>query len=87
MGSVHRPGAFKQTNKTHKTGRHRSKGTILTENKGLSHFLFIIIVPHTRSHNAHKFINNKSKAQVVTIGATQSIETSAQSQASSVIDE
>lgn len=38
MGSVHRPGPFKQTNKSHKTGRHRSKGTILTENKGSSVF-------------------------------------------------
>ena len=30
----HRPGAFKQPNKTHKTGRHRSKGEILNSNKG-----------------------------------------------------
>ncbi|CAL7942706.1 unnamed protein product [Xylocopa violacea] len=31
---VHRPGAFKQTNKPHKTGRHRSKGSISSEVKG-----------------------------------------------------
>ncbi|KAG7212672.1 hypothetical protein KM043_012952 [Ampulex compressa] len=31
---VHRPGAFKQTNKVHKTGRHRSKGSISSEIKG-----------------------------------------------------
>ncbi|KAJ8933917.1 hypothetical protein NQ318_016489 [Aromia moschata] len=27
-GIAHRPGAFKQTNKEHKHGRHRSKGSI-----------------------------------------------------------
>ncbi|XP_076756814.1 tsr1 ribosome assembly factor [Xylocopa sonorina] len=31
---VHRPGVFKQTNKPHKTGRHRSKGSISSEVKG-----------------------------------------------------
>ncbi|XP_043796539.1 pre-rRNA-processing protein TSR1 homolog [Apis laboriosa] len=31
---VHRPGAFKQINKAHKTGRHRSKGSISSEVKG-----------------------------------------------------
>lgn len=31
---VHRAGALKQTNKTHKTGRHRSKGAIDNELKG-----------------------------------------------------
>ncbi|XP_071873874.1 tsr1 ribosome assembly factor [Bombus fervidus] len=31
---VHRPGAFKQVNKQHKTGRHRSKGSISNEVKG-----------------------------------------------------
>ncbi|XP_014601406.1 PREDICTED: pre-rRNA-processing protein TSR1 homolog isoform X2 [Polistes canadensis] len=31
---THRPGAFKQTNKAHKTGRHRSKGVINNEVKG-----------------------------------------------------
>lgn len=31
---VHRPGAFKQINKPHKTGRHRSKGSISSEVKG-----------------------------------------------------
>jgi pre-rRNA-processing protein TSR1 len=30
----HNPGVFKQPNKTHKTGRHRSKGEILKSNKG-----------------------------------------------------
>ena len=43
-GAVHRPGALKQTNKTHKTGKHRSKGEIDNLNKGinLSRFSFII---------------------------------------------
>lgn len=31
---THRPGAFKQVNKSHKTGRHRSKGSISAEVKG-----------------------------------------------------
>ncbi|XP_033320128.1 pre-rRNA-processing protein TSR1 homolog [Bombus bifarius] len=31
---VHRPGAFKQVNKPHKTGRHRSKGSISSTVKG-----------------------------------------------------
>nr|XP_023024450.1 pre-rRNA-processing protein TSR1 homolog [Leptinotarsa decemlineata] len=31
---VHRPGPFKQPNKSHKHGRHRSKGSISIENKG-----------------------------------------------------
>ncbi|XP_033337564.2 tsr1 ribosome assembly factor [Megalopta genalis] len=31
---AHRPGAFKQTNKAHKTGRHRSKGSISSDVKG-----------------------------------------------------
>ena len=30
----HRPGAFKQQNKTHKTGRHRSKGQLDKDTKG-----------------------------------------------------
>lgn len=30
----HRAGVFKQQNKTHKTGRHRSKGSLETANKG-----------------------------------------------------
>ena len=30
----HNPGVFKQQNKSHKTGRHRSKGEILRTNKG-----------------------------------------------------
>lgn len=31
---AHRAGALKQKNKTHKTGRHRSKGAIDNEQKG-----------------------------------------------------
>lgn len=31
---AHRAGALKQKNKTHKTGRHRSKGTIDNDLKG-----------------------------------------------------
>lgn len=33
---VHRSGALKQTNKGHKTGRHRSKGAIDNEQKGMN---------------------------------------------------
>lgn len=45
-GAVHRPGALKQTNKTHKTGKHRSKGEIDNLNKGtdLLKFPFIICI-------------------------------------------
>lgn len=32
---AHRSGALKQTNKAHKTGRHRSKGAIDNELKGV----------------------------------------------------
>jgi pre-rRNA-processing protein TSR1 len=31
---VHRPGAFKQSNKLHKHGRHRSKGSISNDSNG-----------------------------------------------------
>lgn len=31
---AHRSGALKQTNKHHKTGRHRSKGAIDNDQKG-----------------------------------------------------
>ena len=31
---THRPGAFKQQNKSHKTGRHRSKGQVDKQAKG-----------------------------------------------------
>lgn len=33
-GVAHRPGAFKQSNKEHKHGRHRSKGSISISTKG-----------------------------------------------------
>lgn len=33
-GPAHRSGALKQSNKSHKTGRHRSKGAIDNEQKG-----------------------------------------------------
>lgn len=36
---THRPGLLKQTNKSHKTGRHRSKGAIASEQKGYIQFL------------------------------------------------
>lgn len=38
MGSdqqAHRAGSLKQTNKSHKTGRHRSKGAINNAAKGM----------------------------------------------------
>lgn len=42
-GTVHRAGALKQTNKSHKHGKHRSNRQIDTENKGklklLKHFI------------------------------------------------
>lgn len=32
--AIHRAGSLKQVNKTHKHGKHRSKGQIDNENKG-----------------------------------------------------
>ena len=32
---VHRPGVFKQQNKSHKHGKHRSKGSLERENRGI----------------------------------------------------
>ena len=34
-GVKHRPGIYKQSNKVHKTGRHRSKGLIHKDTKGV----------------------------------------------------
>lgn len=31
---THRAGSLKQTNKQHKTGRHRSKSAVINEHKG-----------------------------------------------------
>jgi len=33
-GNSHKPGIWKQQNKLHKTGRHRSKGQLGAQNKG-----------------------------------------------------
>lgn len=43
--SGHRSGPLKQTNKSHKTGRHRSKGAIDNELKGKFFFRpFLLII-------------------------------------------
>ena len=34
---THRPGVFKRPNKSHKTGRHRSKGSISNDCRGIFH--------------------------------------------------
>jgi hypothetical protein len=34
---VHRAGVFKKANKSHKTGRHRSKGSIANDNQGTTY--------------------------------------------------
>ena len=53
-GIAHRPGAFKQSNKGHSTGRHRSKGAVEKENRGrvrvkaLSKFLTTLLIPGSR---------------------------------------
>ena len=41
---THRPGVFKQKNKGHKHGKHRTKGEIERENKGETFLLFFITV-------------------------------------------
>lgn len=38
--TTHRPGPFKQVNKTHKHGRHKSKGAIQILAKGNSKIYF-----------------------------------------------
>lgn len=46
MALGHRAGPLKQTNKSHKTGRHRSKGAIDNELKGnpkFKNFNYLII--------------------------------------------
>ena len=35
---VHKPGPFKQQNKTHKTGKHLSKGTLSSVRKGIGKY-------------------------------------------------
>ena len=37
MSSAHRPGPLKQQNKSHKTGKHRSRGAVDTATKGTDH--------------------------------------------------
>lgn len=37
---IHRPGVFKQTNKEHKHGRHRSKSSISNDSKGITLICF-----------------------------------------------
>lgn len=57
---AHRPGALKQINKSHKTGRHRSKGSISNEVKGkIVRYVFCYLILHynliiyTHSHICH----------------------------------
>lgn len=40
----HRAGSFKQVNKPHKTGRHRSKGAIDKDQKGWFAIIFDTII-------------------------------------------
>ncbi|XP_043462777.1 pre-rRNA-processing protein TSR1 homolog [Leptopilina heterotoma] len=63
--TAHRPGAFKQVNKTHKTGRHRSKGAINNEVKGkvnvktLSKRMKGELGKEARRHQAQQIRQNK----------------------------
>lgn len=41
----HRPGVFKQQNKAHKTGRHRSKGSLEVANKGMKNVSLNCLLP------------------------------------------
>lgn len=49
---AHRSGALKQSNKSHKTGRHRSKGAIDNEQKGiaLNHKILVYSAIDVRIH-------------------------------------
>lgn len=39
----HRSGVYKQKNKVHKHGKHRTKGEIERENKGKVHLWFMVL--------------------------------------------
>ncbi|XP_048413462.1 pre-rRNA-processing protein TSR1 homolog [Stegostoma tigrinum] len=65
---VHRPGAFKQSNKEHKTGRHRSKGGLERERRGRvsvkvsSKKLRKVLRKHDRRHQALQIRQQKREA-------------------------
>ncbi|XP_067866919.1 pre-rRNA-processing protein TSR1 homolog isoform X1 [Heterodontus francisci] len=64
----HRPGAFKQPNKQHKTGRHRSKGGLERESRGrvsmkaISKKLKKDLKKHDRRHKANQIRQQKREA-------------------------
>lgn len=58
---VHRPGAFKQINKPHKTGRHRSKGSISSEVKGK---IGVIILSKRVTKNLGKDARRHQSSQI-----------------------
>ncbi|XP_067864676.1 pre-rRNA-processing protein TSR1 homolog [Heptranchias perlo] len=64
----HRPGSFKQSNKTHKTGRHRSKGGLERDSKGrvsvkvISKKLKKDLKKHDRRHKANQIRHQKREA-------------------------
>ncbi|KAL2720052.1 pre-rRNA-processing protein TSR1 [Vespula squamosa] len=78
---THRPGVFKQINKAHKTGRHRSKGTIDNEVKGKTNIKLISKQIHknlnrdARRHQSLQFRKKKREevlAQKRNLGGTHS---------------
>ena len=44
---LHKPGPLKQQNKSHKHGRHRTKGEIDKSQKGIVHFLLLHVKCYT----------------------------------------
>ncbi|XP_078404437.1 pre-rRNA-processing protein TSR1 homolog [Cetorhinus maximus] len=64
----HRPGAFKQPNKQHKTGRHRSKGSLERDSRGrvsvkvISKKLRKNLRKHDRRHKANQIRQQKREA-------------------------
>lgn len=45
---VHRSGPFKQQNKTHKIGKHLSKGTLSSLRKGTISYLYLVVLKCAR---------------------------------------
>lgn len=66
-GIAHRPGLFKQTNKEHKHGRHRSKGSISSSAKGVEILIFfqtyVIYAIFRKSFSESAFKKSKERLE------------------------
>ncbi|EFN66374.1 Pre-rRNA-processing protein TSR1-like protein [Camponotus floridanus] len=62
---THRAGSFKQSNKQHKTGRHRSKSAIINEHKGYPKDVFRIPSGHLLDIHAMWIVKESGKQNVI----------------------